>query len=85
MAVRRLVTSVSPGAGEKMSKFIIRGGDIPALLACFGDLQRKAEARTEQWFRVMPPAHDAVSSKADIYIGWPESVQPSAFYPNYAA
>jgi hypothetical protein len=36
-----LVTSVSPGAGEKMSKFTIRAGDIPALLARFGDLQRK--------------------------------------------
>jgi len=43
-----LVTSVSPGAGEKMSKFTIRAGDIPALLARFGDLQRKAEARTGQ-------------------------------------
>ena len=43
-----LVTSVSPGAGEKMSKFTIRAGDIPALLARFGDLQRKVEARTGQ-------------------------------------
>ena len=41
-----LVTSVSPGAREKMSKFTIRAGDVPALLARFGDLQRKAEART---------------------------------------
>src|SRR5271167_4440550 len=31
-----LVTSISPGAGEKMSKFNIRAGDIPALLARLG-------------------------------------------------
>jgi len=48
-----LVTSVSPGAGGKMSKFIIRGGDIPAWLARFGDLRRKAEARTGQDFRII--------------------------------
>ena len=48
-----LVTSVSPGAGEKMSKFNVRAGDIPALLERFGDLQRKAEARTGQTFRII--------------------------------
>jgi transposase len=48
-----LVTSVSPGAGGKMSKFNVHAGDIPALLARFGDLQRKAEARTRQGFRII--------------------------------
>src|ERR1700693_187054 len=48
-----LITSISPGAGEKMSKFIIRAGDIAALLTRFGDLQRKAEARTGQTFRII--------------------------------
>jgi transposase len=48
-----LVTSISPGAGEKMSKFNIRAGDIAALLARFRDLQRKAEARTGQCFRIV--------------------------------
>ena len=48
-----LVTSISPGAGEKMSKFDIRAGDISALLARFRDLQRKAEARTGQGFGIV--------------------------------
>ena len=48
-----LVTSISPGAGEKMSKFNIRAGDIAALLARFVDLQRKAEARTGQRFGII--------------------------------
>jgi transposase len=48
-----LVTSVSPGTGEKMSKFNIRAGDIAALLARFGDLQRKGEARTGQCFGII--------------------------------
>ena len=48
-----LVTSISPGAGEKMSKFNIRAGDIAALLARFVDLQRKAEARTGQCFGII--------------------------------
>src|ERR1700686_2538268 len=48
-----LITSISPGAGEKMSKFIIRAGDIAALLTRFGDLQRKAEARTGQSFKII--------------------------------
>ena len=48
-----LVTSISPGAGEKMSKFNIRAGDIAALLARFVDLQRKAGARTGQCFGIV--------------------------------
>jgi transposase len=48
-----LVTSVSPGTGEKMSKSNIRAGDIAALLARFGDLQRKVEARTGQCFGII--------------------------------
>src|SRR5271163_1844206 len=48
-----LVTSISPGAGEKMSKFNIRAGDIATLLARFVDLQRKAEARTGQCFGII--------------------------------
>ncbi|SDG43920.1 IS110 family transposase [Bosea robiniae] len=48
-----LVTSLSPGAGEKMSKFVVGGGDMPALLARLADLRRKAEARTGQSFRII--------------------------------
>ena len=29
-----LITSLSPGSGERMSKFIVTGGDVPALLGC---------------------------------------------------
>jgi transposase len=50
---RWVITSLSPGGGEKMSKFAVRGGDMPGLLARLGDLQRKAEARTGQRFRII--------------------------------
>jgi len=48
-----LITSLSPGAGEKMSKFIVPGGDVPALLGRFEYLQRKAAVRTGQSFRII--------------------------------
>lgn len=48
-----LITSLSPGAGEKMSKAAVSGGDVPALLARFAELQRKAQARTGQSFRIV--------------------------------
>ena len=41
-----LVTSLSPGFGERMSKHGVKGGDIPALLARFEQLQLKAQQRT---------------------------------------
>ena len=37
-----LVTSLSPGGGEKMSKHSVSAGDIAALLARFSELRRKA-------------------------------------------
>src|SRR5918998_2984240 len=40
-----LVTSLSLGGGEKMSKHQVRGGDIAALLARFAELKAKALAR----------------------------------------
>jgi transposase len=48
-----LVTSLSPGAGERMSKFVVTGGDVPGLLACLTELQRKAKARTGSSFRIV--------------------------------
>ncbi len=39
-----LVTSLSPGAGEKMSK--LEAGDVSGLLGRLAELRRKAEART---------------------------------------
>jgi transposase len=40
-----LVTSLSPGAGEKMSKHGVKAGDVASLLARFSELRRKAQAR----------------------------------------
>src|SRR5229473_3047056 len=39
-----LVTSLSPGKGEKMSKHSITAGDIAGLLALFAELKRNAAA-----------------------------------------
>jgi transposase len=41
-----LITSLSPGAGEKMSRHAVAGGDIAGLFARFGELREKAQART---------------------------------------
>lgn len=48
-----LITSLSPGGGEKMSKHNVPAGDICALLARFSDLQRKAFARTGKSFQII--------------------------------
>ena len=45
-----LVTSLSPGKPEKMSKHQVCGGDVGGLLACFAALQAKAHARTGKQF-----------------------------------
>ena len=36
-----LITSLSPGGGEKMSKQVVRGGDVAGLLKRFSDFVRK--------------------------------------------
>src|ERR1700749_230059 len=41
-----LVTSLWPGGGEKMSKQVVRGGDVAELLERFARLREKARART---------------------------------------
>lgn len=48
-----LVTSLSPGAGEKMSRHTLAGGDVPGLLDCLAELQRKTKARTGQDFPII--------------------------------
>ncbi|HVA14264.1 MAG TPA: hypothetical protein VNF99_13510, partial [Stellaceae bacterium] len=45
-----LITSLSPGSGEKMSKHSVRGGNVAGLLERLFQLQEKALARTEQNF-----------------------------------
>ena len=41
-----LMTSLSPGGGEKMSKRAIEAGDVAALLGRLAELRRKAQERT---------------------------------------
>ena len=48
-----LVTSLSPGGGEKMSKHGVSAGNIAALLARLSELKQKAFARTGQSFQVI--------------------------------
>lgn len=48
-----LLTSLSPGAGERMSKHTVRAGDIAGLLDRFGQLRAKAKRRTGQDFGVI--------------------------------
>ena len=48
-----LITSLSPGGGEKMSKHSIPAGDIGALLGRFSVFRQKAFARTGKSFRII--------------------------------
>jgi transposase len=48
-----LITSLSPGGGEKMSKHSMPAGDIGALLARFSELKQKALARTGKSFPII--------------------------------
>ena len=45
-----LITSLSPGGGEKMSKHTVRGGDVSGLLQRFAQLREKARVRTGKAF-----------------------------------
>jgi transposase len=45
-----LITSLSPGGGEKMSKHSVPAGDICGLLARFSELRRKTFVRTGKSF-----------------------------------
>jgi transposase len=48
-----LITSLSPGNGEKMSKHSVSGGDVSALLDRFAQLQEKAKSRTGKQFPIV--------------------------------
>jgi len=48
-----LITSLSPGAGEKMSKHSVPADDVAALLMRFSELKHKAEARTGKTFPIV--------------------------------
>ncbi len=48
-----LVTSLSPGKGEKMSRHSVTAGDAAELMQLFAELKRKAAIRTGQTYRVI--------------------------------
>ena len=48
-----LITSVSPGGGEKMSKHGVSAGNVAALLTRLSELKQKAFARTGKSFHVV--------------------------------
>jgi transposase len=48
-----LITSLSPGKGEKMSKHGLTAGDVAGLMKLFADLRRKAEARTGESYPII--------------------------------
>ena len=48
-----LVTSLSPGKGEKLSRRSVTAGDTAGLLTLFAELRRKAEVRTSQHYPII--------------------------------
>ncbi len=48
-----LLTSLSPGAGEKMSHYALPAADLGGLLQQFADLQRRAQARTGRRYPIV--------------------------------
>src|ERR1700692_2039330 len=48
-----LITSLSPGSGEKMSKHSVRAGAVAALLARFSELKRKASEKRGKSFPIV--------------------------------
>jgi transposase len=50
---RWLITSLSPGGGEKMSKHSVPGGDIAGLVTQFWRLRERAHKRTGKNFPII--------------------------------
>lgn len=48
-----LITSLSPGKGEKMSKHSVTAGDVAELMKLFAELKGKAEVRTGQSYPII--------------------------------
>jgi transposase len=48
-----LITSLSPGGGERMSKHAVRGGDATGMLERFAQLTEKARDRTKKVFPII--------------------------------
>ncbi|RUW95514.1 IS110 family transposase, partial [Mesorhizobium sp. M2A.F.Ca.ET.037.01.1.1] len=50
---RWLITSLSPGGGEKMSKHSVLGGDVANLLNRLAELHQKGRSRTGKTYPVV--------------------------------
>jgi transposase len=48
-----LITSLSPGGGEKMSKHMVEADDVTGMLARFVELNRKAQGRTGRYYPII--------------------------------
>lgn len=48
-----LITSLSPGRGERMSRHSVTAGDAAGLMKLFADLKRKAQARTGESYPII--------------------------------
>jgi transposase len=48
-----VITSLSPGGGEKMSKYPVPAGEVSGLRRRFAELRRKAAARTGRDFPII--------------------------------
>lgn len=48
-----LITSLSPGKGEKMSKHVVPAGDVAGLMKLFAEFKRKAQARTGESYPII--------------------------------
>ncbi|MGY4331177.1 transposase [Bradyrhizobium sp. LB7.2] len=48
-----LITSLSPGKGEKMSKHSVTAGDVAGLMKLFAELRRKAQAGTGESYPII--------------------------------
>lgn len=48
-----LITSLSPSAGDKMSKHAVAAGDVAGMLGRFAELKRKARARAGRCFPII--------------------------------
>src|SRR5271156_5642039 len=69
-----LITSLSPGGGEKMSKQVVRGGDVAGLLERFARLREKTRARTGKVFPFV------VIQEAGLDGFWIDRAQPFIHY-----
>jgi transposase len=71
-----LVTSLSPGAGEKMSKHSVPAGDVAALLLRFAELKRKVQARTGDSFSIVTIQEARSSAASRASAPWTSRPRP---------